>query len=220
MQSLDNFKYRTSIPFVRWKYPDDKKSDLNSVFQRRNVLPELLLGIILYASFNSWSDTSQSLGNLIIYILWALIAFVLFTLALANGKTLLLPDVLTRPLTILIIVFQVFVAVQTNNAGVLGSAILGGLLVGGVPYLLFQLSQGKWIGGGDVKLGFAAGLLLGWKMGLICLGVMIALTIISMFAEYVSSKASKTKSPFRVGTGVMWVLSIFLALFIGQSLFS
>jgi prepilin signal peptidase PulO-like enzyme (type II secretory pathway) len=32
---------------------------------------------------------------------------------------------------------------------------------GGIFYILFQVSQGKWIGGGDVKLGALLGLYLG-----------------------------------------------------------
>lgn len=144
-----------------------------------------------------------------------MIAVALLTLAIVNGKTLLLPDAVTRPLMLLIIIFQLFAAVQTDNAGLLGSAILGG-----ISYFLFQISQCRWIGGGDVKLGFAAGLLLGWKTGLICLGIMLVLTGISMFAEVASSRASKTELPLRIGTGVLWVLSIFLAFFIGQQLFS
>ena len=218
MQAWTNFNYKSSVPFLRWFYPEDKKSDLSSIFKKRSILPELFLGLILFASFNSWADSTQSFGNLIIFILWALIAVALLTLAIVNGKTLLLPDVITRPLTLLIIAFQLFAAVQTDNAGLLGSAVLGGLILGGIPYFLILSSQGRWIGGGDVKLGFAAGLLLGWKMGLICLGIMLALTGISMFAEVVSSKVSKTESPFRIGTGVLWVLSIFLALFIGQQI--
>ncbi len=218
MQAWNNFEYKSSVPFFRWNYPEDKKTNLDSLFKRRSLLPELFLGLILFASFNSWSDTSQSFGNLLIYVLWVLIALALFTLAIVNGKSLLLPDVITRPLTLLITVFQLLVAIQTDNAGHLGSVLLGGLIVGGVPYMLFQISQGKWIGGGDVKLGFAAGLLLGWKIGLLCLGIVFALTLLSILFEVVSSKASKTESPFRIGTGTIWVLSIFLALFIGQQI--
>lgn len=220
MEVWKNFEYKSSVPFIRWSYPEDNKTDLNSFFKKRSVLPELFLGLILFASINSWANTSQSIGNLIIYLLWVLIAFGLFTLAIANGKTLLLPNAITLPLTLLIILFQLFIVILTGNAGLLGSAIIGGLIVGGIPYIIFQLSQGRWIGGGDVKLGFAAGLLLGWKIGLLCLGIMITLTILTIVVEVISSKASKTKSPFRIGTGVMWVFSIFIALFVGQSLFS
>ena len=215
---IESFKYKTSIPFVRWAYPKDKKSDLNGLFQKRSILPELLLGVVLYASFNSWADTTQSVGSTVIYAVWAIIVFALFTLALTNIKTLMLPDAITRPLTVLIIAFQFLLAILTNDWGILGSALLGGLIVGGIPFLLFQISQGRWIGGGDVKLGFAAGLLLGWEMGLLCVGIMIAITALSMLIEYISSKFSKMKTPYRIGTGVLWTLSIFLALFIWSAI--
>jgi prepilin signal peptidase PulO-like enzyme (type II secretory pathway) len=220
IKALDRFKYKTSIPFIRWIYPEEKKSDLNGLFQKRSVLPELFLVVVLYTSFNIWADTAQNVGGAVIYAVWAVIVFLLFTLALANIKTLLLPDVITKPLTILIIAFQLLIAISTNDSGVIWSAILGGLVVGGTPYLLFLVSRGRWIGFGDVKLGFAAGLLLGLDYGLLCLGFVLALAILSMSIEYASSKASKIAAPVRVGTGVIWVLSIFLALFAGRQLFS
>lgn len=34
------------------------------------------------------------------------------------------------------------------------------LIAGGLFYILFQISGGKWIGGGDVKLGYGLGLVL------------------------------------------------------------
>jgi prepilin signal peptidase PulO-like enzyme (type II secretory pathway) len=41
------------------------------------------------------------------------------------------------------------------------AASLGSLVCGGLFWLLFQVSDGRWIGGGDVKLGFLLGLLVG-----------------------------------------------------------
>jgi leader peptidase (prepilin peptidase)/N-methyltransferase len=38
--------------------------------------------------------------------------------------------------------------------------ILAVLIDGGIFYGLFQVSQGKWIGGGDVRLGFVLGLVM------------------------------------------------------------
>lgn len=213
---MNNFEYKTSVPFLRWFYPDDNKAELASIYKRRGVLPELILGLILFVSFNSWSQTAQSFGNLIIYLFWAFILFGLFTLALVNGKTMLLPDKITGPLTIAVVLFQILIAIQSRNFGVITSAILGALLVGGILYVIFQGSKGKWIGGGDVKLGFLSGLLLGWKLGLFCIGFMFALTVISLFSEKMSSKIAKTRSALQIGTGVFWVASILLALVIGQ----
>lgn len=212
-------KYRTSIPFLRWFYPNDSK-DLESAIKGRSFLPEILLVLALFLSFNSWTQTTQSTGNFIIYLLWAVIVTLLFTLALANVKTLLLPDVLIKPLAIAVIVFQIFVALQTDNMGLLGSAVIGALILGGIPYLLFQVSAGRWIGGGDVKLGFVAGLLLGWKLGFFCLGVMVGLVLLSFLIEHLTSKLSKMHTPARIPTGVLWVAAILLSVIIGQQILS
>ncbi len=210
-------EYRTSIPFLRWFYPKDSK-DLESAVKSRSFLPEILLALTLLLSFNSWTQATQSIGNLITYLLWAVIVILLFTLALANVKTLLLPDVLIKPLAIAVIVFQIFVALQTDNMGLLGSAVIGALILGGIPYLLFQVSAGKWIGGGDVKLGFIAGLLLGWKLGLFCLGVMVGLVLLSFTIEHFTSKLSKMHTPVRIPTGILWVAAILLSVIIGQQI--
>ena len=181
-------------------------------------MPEILLALVLFLSFNSWTQTTQNIGNLIIYLLWAVIVFLLFTLALANAKTFLLPNVILKPLAIAVIAFLVIVTIQTDNAGLIGSALLGGLILGGIPYLLFQISSGRWIGGGDTKLGFIAGLLLGWKLALFCLAVMVGLVLLSFMIEYITSKLSKTHTPTRIPTGVLWVVAIMISVIIGRQL--
>jgi len=47
--------------------------------------------------------------------------------------------------------------------------VIGGASVSGILLLLFLLTKGKGIGGGDIKLMAAAGLLLGWKLVLLAL---------------------------------------------------
>jgi leader peptidase (prepilin peptidase)/N-methyltransferase len=53
--------------------------------------------------------------------------------------------------------------------------LIGFFCVSGFLYLLYVLSKGRAIGGGDIKLMAAAGLLLGWKNILLalCLGCLI-----------------------------------------------
>jgi Flp pilus assembly protein protease CpaA len=210
-------EYKTSVPFLRWFYPNDSK-DLASAAKGRGFLPEILLALILFLSFNSWSQTTQSFGNLLIYLLWAVIVLLLFTLALTNAKTLLLPNALLKPLLITVIAFQILVAIQTNNASIIGSALLGALILGGIPYLLFQISAGRWIGGGDTKIGFIAGLLLGWKLSLFCLTAMVGLVALSFLVEYIAAKMVKGHTPLRLPTGVLWVTSIILSVLIGSQL--
>lgn len=66
------------------------------------------------------------------------------------------------------------------------SYIIGFFVVSGFLYLLYWWSGGSWIGGGDIKLMAAAGLLLGWKLILVAfiagctLGSVIHITIMAM----------------------------------------
>jgi prepilin signal peptidase PulO-like enzyme (type II secretory pathway) len=49
----------------------------------------------------------------------------------------------------------------TKPADALLNVILAVIVGGGIFYVLFQISDGKWIGGGDVRLGAVLGLVAG-----------------------------------------------------------
>ncbi|PIY78426.1 MAG: prepilin peptidase, partial [Parcubacteria group bacterium CG_4_10_14_0_8_um_filter_35_7] len=46
---------------------------------------------------------------------------------------------------------------------------LGGIIVSGFFLLQFLVSRGKWIGGGDIRLGFLMGVMLGWPKAIVAL---------------------------------------------------
>jgi prepilin signal peptidase PulO-like enzyme (type II secretory pathway) len=53
--------------------------------------------------------------------------------------------------------------------GTLIDGLLGALILSGFFALQYYISQGRWIGFGDVKLGLVLGMWFGWKLGLILL---------------------------------------------------
>lgn len=87
-------------------------------------------------------------------------------LALAAGvidaRSGRIPNALTFPM------LGAAIAARTLLEGASGliSSLAGALLVGLVPYLLFVLSKGRGIGGGDVKLFAALGAWLGPSLGM------------------------------------------------------
>lgn len=46
----DLAKYKTSIPYIRWFYPNDTK-DLEGIVRGRGFLPELLIALALFFIF-------------------------------------------------------------------------------------------------------------------------------------------------------------------------
>ena len=49
--------------------------------------------------------------------------------------------------------------------------VIGFFAVSGFLYLLYVITNGRGIGGGDIKLMAAAGLLVGWKLIILSLGI-------------------------------------------------
>ena len=196
---------KDSLLFLRFASKKKKKS----------YIPELLFVITTIISAVVWDRPLHNTGGLVLFSLWVLILFFLFSLALVNLQTMLLPNALIKPLAAVVIGFQVVNAIQQGSGSVLWAAILGGIILGGIPYILFQVSSGRWIGGGDTKLGFVAGLLLGWKLALLCVGIMLVLVALSFLAAYIAGKLQKNPTASRTETGILWTSAIILSMLVG-----
>lgn len=93
--------------------------------------------------------------------------------------------------------------------------VIGLLAVSGFLYLLFQITRGRAIGGGDIKLMAASGLLLGWQLNLLAffsgciIGSIIHLTIMAF------KKADRV-----LALGPYLSVGIFLSMIWGERLVS
>lgn len=124
-------------------------------------LPELLLAIAFVASYLVW-PYGYDVAGLAYFVVW-LVSLTAFAALIAyDMRWMLLPNRVVYPLLVfagLHVVVQAVLA-ESGSGRVLLGAVGGAAVGGGLFYLLFQFSDGKWIGGGDVKLGFVLGLLL------------------------------------------------------------
>lgn len=201
-----------TLPFARLinQYKSDEEP------AAYGIVPEVLLLIVLVASVVYGPIVLSGYLSYMALILWFFAAYLLFALALSNLKTMELLDKLTMPLTIVAIAYQIVNSLIHNDVGVFWSALLGGLIVGGLPWLLYQLSKGESIGGGDVKLAFAAGILLGWKLGLISLILFLILIVAS--ALIIKIMIAPRRGNTQIGTGDIWLLSISACFIFGHLL--
>lgn len=93
--------------------------------------------------------------------------------------------------------------------------ILATLVGGGFFLVLVTISREKWMGWGDVKLGFFLGLFLGWPNILVAMFLAFLLgSIIGVLLIVVGEKKLKSQMPF----GPFLVIGAFVALFWGQAL--
>ncbi|MEA2007128.1 MAG: prepilin peptidase [Patescibacteria group bacterium] len=158
---------------------------------------------------------------LIVEILYfLLIAFLLLVIFVWDLKYMLIPDelvVLGIGSSLIYLFFKQF----TSSCSWLDpncfflEALFGGLVVFGFFLLLFVFSKGKWIGGGDVKLGFLLGIVVGWResyMFLLLAYVVGALVSLILVAK--NKKNLHSKIPF----GPFLIVATWIVLFFGEKL--
>ena len=93
--------------------------------------------------------------------------------------------------------------------------IIGFFAVSGFLYLLYRISGGTWIGGGDVKLMAAAGLLLGWKL------ILVAFVVGCVFGSIIHLAIIAIKKGERMlAFGPYLSLGIFFSMIWGEQLAS
>ena len=168
-------------------------------------LATALLFVISYAAWPYELTTSLEWATLVV---WLAILVGLVALAVYDLRHLILPNRILFPLMAVAAVFRLLLhwALEDSAQDTLVS-IAGGLLVGGgIFYVLFQVSKGRWIGGGDVKLGFLIGVLLGPSHSLVALlaAFYIAAAVILplMIARRVNRRSKVPFGPFLI-TGLV-----------------
>lgn len=206
-----NDKIPISIPFYRLI-----KKDKNHSSEQKNAsirfIPELVLVVVLIISLLYWPNTLDSISNILEFILWCVILLLFFTLSLTNIFTYTLPNKILKWLFLATLLFKITKLTQGNFDHVVLFSILGSALLGGVLLIVYLLSRGSWIGGGDVRLGFIAGLFLGVYLSVICLALYSILFLILMLYGYFH------KNSAIIPSSPIWSISIMACFIIGNSL--
>ena len=161
MQCQRTLAIKDLIPIVSWLTLRGRCRYCNSSIPD-NPLAEVLVPLLFVASFVLWPNPLEGVLPVIAFGLWLIAVVLLVALLIYDMRWMLLPNVLTRSLTLTAVMFVGVRAVSNSDSfAVAVSAIGGAIAVGGLFYVLHRLSNGRWIGGGDVKLGIAVGLFVG-----------------------------------------------------------
>lgn len=150
---------RDLLPVVSWLWLRGRCRYCHRAISVQYPLVEILTAALFGLSYNAiqpatfvgWSE----LG------LWLYILTVFIILAIYDLKWMLLPDVVLLPAAAVTLVYRLAQAAMGSAMEVWAFPIVAALLAGGMFYTLAAVSGGKWMGGGDIKLVFLMGLILG-----------------------------------------------------------
>lgn len=169
---------------------------------------ELLVGILFVVFFVNIFGVDFDIENLglrnITLLLrdWVAVCVLVF-IFIYDLKYYLILDRVSLPAVVFFLVINLFLVSMYQNL------LLGGIIGFGFFFLQYILSSGRWIGGGDLRMGLLMGVLLGWKNLIIALvlaywsGALIGLILV-----FIGKKKFGSCIPFGTFLGVATLATI------------
>lgn len=199
------------IPVISWIFLKGKCRYCKGRITAQYPLIELLTTVLFIISYKFWPYSLIG-PHIFILIFWLLILTILIAAALYDYKYMILPN--SMLLIALIATFgyaiSKFIALHPSNF--ILNSLIGFTLGGGIFYIIFQISAGKWIGGGDVKLGAILGLILGSGMNaILMIFISSLLGVITFLPLSIAGKMGIKKlipyGPFLIAACIILVLT-------------
>lgn len=160
---------------------------------------ELVTSGLFVLSYIAW-PFEWTEHSWIAFGLWLAAVVMLVALAVYDLKWYLLPNRLVYPLVGLGVVLSYVrftLLEQQSVSGWLVTALGGILVIAGIYWALFHISQGRWVGYGDVRLSVFIGVVLGWQGALLCLFLANLIGCVIILPALLAKKLhAKSKIPF------------------------
>lgn len=151
------------IPVVSWVLLRGRCRYCHNKISWQYPVVEIISSIIFALSAFFWPYKDNGLVSLLALGIFFVALTYYIILCIYDIKWMLLPDKLTYSAAIFSFMISVIISVFIQDIsfyGWLGDVFFSLLISSGLFWILFLISSGTWIGGGDVKLGISIGLLL------------------------------------------------------------
>lgn len=207
------------IPVLSWLSVGGKCRYCRKQIGLQYPAVEIATAALFVISYVLWPIELIEAYQILGFVIWLVSLVCFMALIVYDIRWMLLPNRVVFPLIALGVLMTLVRAYGADNFTASVFLSVGGLAVaGGIFYIVFQISDGAWIGGGDVKLGFGLGLLLGSPVlaflmlfGASVLGLLVALPGIVLKKSRMNSKL-----PF----GPFLIISTIVVMLVGQRIFN
>jgi len=172
------------VPILSWFILRGKCRFCSKPISAQYLLVEIFTGLLFVLGGLFIVDLSQ----IILYI--AVVSFFV-VLFLYDAIAFIVPDRIVIPAIIIIFALNLFVSRDII------SILLGGF-AGGLWFLIqFVVSKGRWVGGGDIRIGILMGFLVGYPLIWLSLGIAyVGGSVVAVILIILGRKTFKSRLPF------------------------
>lgn len=204
------------VPVASWIWLRGKCRYCKQPISWQYPAVEIITAVLFILSVWWWIPEPDSFWPAAQLLAWLAVTGLFIALSVYDIRWYILPNAMLGPLLVLAVLLQVMAA--ASGAPVeewLVRPLVGGLGAFLFFYLLHLLGRGKWMGGGDVKMVFILGLLVGG------VSVVVGLFIAFITAAIVGTGlilADKRDRTGMVPFGPFLLLGFWVAFFFGKAL--
>lgn len=207
---------RDLVPVMSWLVNMGRCRMCGARVSWRYPATELSLVTVFVVSYIFWPYTFAGI-DIARFVLWCVILVGFVAMSMFDFRWMIIPNKILYPLIAITILFVLIESVfYGGGAKLVQDTVLGLVACGGIFFGLYQVSEGRWIGGGDVKLGFLLGLLVaGLYEGLLVIMLASFIGVAVSLPALVTRKLNvKTHIPF----GPVLMLSTVIVFLFGSQI--
>ncbi|MBI1856815.1 prepilin peptidase [Candidatus Saccharibacteria bacterium] len=184
---------------ISWQYP----------------LVEILTAVTFITSYVYWPYSWSAIG-ITLFIVWIVSLISFMALAVYDLRWFILPDKIVFPLVGLAAIQIIMRTVLYGEISPILGGLIGVVTLAGLFYALFQFSKGQWIGGGDVKLAVALGMLAGGAAESVLL--LFLASLIGTLVSLPLLLSKKLKKNSRIPFGPLLLMATFIVYIFGSDI--
>lgn len=205
------------VPVFSWLFLRGKCRYCKKPIGISTLAVELGLGVAFFLSYVAWPLGFDGVLNGVLFGLWLVVLVLFAILFLYDLRWTLLPDKVIFPLIAISLLFFIgrMILGETPLATAFLELCYAIAPIAGLYGVLYFASNGKWVGFGDVKLGVALGLLLGWQGALLALVLANFIGLLFVLPGLISRQLSKSS---RVPFGPFLMLATLISFLYGSYL--
>lgn len=204
------------VPVFSWLYLQGKCRYCKASISAQYPIVEIVTAALFALSYWAWPYSLGQAWQTLFFITWLALVVGLVALAVYDIKWMLLPNKIVYKLYIIAgASYAMQIVLGRSLASIVGVSF-GVLVGGGIFWVLYQVSKGNWIGGGDVKLGALLGFVLGsGQLAFLNLFFASLLGILWILPGFATKKISKNS---RVPFGPFLIAAAYITMLWGQDL--